>query len=225
MIGVDPIQDFQAVLQAAGGSSVTWAPVGSTLALTYTLSRSVDGGKTWSVVATFAHDLTAGNFDTATQLFTVSDGSGAPGVFYRLLASDGTNSRTKHFIVAPTLPLVHVFGFLVDPAGQQLHERDRVVLIEYLGDYPMHNIASLVGDTARNIGVAERMVRARANNEGLWQVELLQGIRARFSIPSIDFIRVTKLPEENGPFNLTDLPVLDDYPKPGYQRGAIARRK
>lgn len=216
---MESIVDFKVLLQDNEDALITWRPLRTELAHTFTLSRSSDG-VTWTPVATFANDYSLPQWDASSKRWSVTDAGGSEGDLYRLHVTDTYTETTEYGAYPALLQTATIFGYLyaLDGRASVLTQAQRVVKAELIGP-PLHSSATLRGRIKPNVGMASRTLETVADDAGFWKMTIAQGSRVLFSIPALDFVRLTEVPREAGLFNVMDLAVLEDYPRPAYHRG------
>jgi len=171
---------------------ITWLPNPEADIASYDLERSSDGS-TFAQLALIAHSLTNPSvYDSATGRFFYSDATGvAVTHYYRIRAIDAAGNYSAYTTIkqpsSPTPAVCVVFGTVVNADGTP--NTDVCVLGEVVSTKDSKD-----GQLVDEYGVTGDQVETFTNDEGFFELALLQGSTMILSIPKIDLKREICVP-------------------------------
>lgn len=195
----------------------------------FTLTKSVDKALTFSALTVITFDVNnSAVFDRATDSFFYDDVAANPGDIYKIVAtgSNGTSIPVFAIVPLPTPAACTIIGYVLDGFGES--DKHLNVVIETAGgpqsEIWMANPDGLVAQSNEALGItrADTVVQV---NQGMWQASLLQGSYARITIPALRFDWSFRVPKEEGPINIRDIPQLRGSSFDGLYPGTAGTRE
>jgi hypothetical protein len=192
-------------------NTLTWGYVASPAVTSWVITKSTDGGSTFSALATVAFSVTGANFNPQTQQFFYADAAGNPGDIYEVVAVGSAGTSLPVMLIAPPAApqLCKVIGYLKDPFGGV--DQNTVINVNSMGtkgERWVPSTAGLLSQAPMGLAVTPSHRRVYPDANGMWQVSLVYGAYCRVEIPSIDFSWTFEVPAKAGPINIRDLPQL-----------------
>lgn len=173
---------------------LTWAPNAEDDIASYQLERSTDA-ITFSALVTITHDLGDSLvYDSVNNVFFYEDPTGVANThYYRMRAVDSalnTSAYSAPRQVGPPDPaLCVVFGTVVDADGTpntNVQVRATILSAEDTKD------GQLVG----NLGVTATQIEAFTDDNGFFEITLLQGAKVMLAIPKIELDAEITVPSQ-----------------------------
>lgn len=192
---------------------ITWQADPSVTITSFTVIVSTDKGATFTTLATVTFNTASGapNYDQRLKQFFFVDSSGNPGNIYQVAAIGTNGTSIPEFVIAPpsSYPMCDIFGYVIDAFG----DVDTSIPIEVSsfgsrGEKWARNVGGIISQNPMGLGIAAVMRTIFPDNNGIWQISLIQGAFARVSIPILDFTWTFEVPANAGPINIRDLPQL-----------------
>lgn len=190
-------------------STYTWAlPPESESVTEFELEKSTDGGLTFAALATIPNDTTnAAVFNPDTCKFFYVDGSPVAGEIVRIAAENANGLGPWEYLHGPpAVPtLCNIYGAVLDMAtGKPVHGCQ--VLIEpiaaHLSSYQQNaGVASL---NAESVTVSRRALTIFTDAAGRWQIDLMQDLPVRISIPKVGVEQIFRVPKNVATLNFRD---------------------
>lgn len=175
----------------------------------FTIQRSIDGGRTFAALAVVVFDLNGANYDRATNRFRYRDLTGAPGYVYSVVVTGELGLSDPAFVVAPPAPapLCTVIGYTSHVGGAR--QKGLPVVVEYLGDRQDQRSVEMAGTIGMNkqAVVVGGTAQTQTDANGMWSIDLVQGARVLLTLPGV-YSHAFTVPKARGPVNVRDLPQI-----------------
>ncbi len=176
----------------------------------FVLTKSTDGGLEYDALATIPFNVSGANFDRATRTFFYIDAAGNPGDTYKIVAVGPLGSSEPSYIVAPpgTPAKCLVVGYALNGFGEA--DTKLAVHIETYGARGNwgYSPSGVVGQNPMALGVLQSSKIAYSDENGMWQVDLLQRTYARITIAKLSLDWAFEVPDREGPVNIRDIPLI-----------------
>lgn len=180
-------------------------------ATSFTLTKSVDGGRTFTALGTVAADTTGPNYEAKTRRFFYADGAGEAGHVYAITATGPLGVSDPTLLVAPAgePKKCLIIGYLRDVFGSvDEHSVIQVAAAQTSRGERWARQDGAVAASANALGVRSSVRNVYVDATGMFQVELVQGALVTITIHDMDYAVQFRVPEENGPVNIRDLRTL-----------------
>ena len=171
---------------------ITWSPNTEDDIASYELERSTDG-ILFTALVTITHDLSDPSvFNVPDQIFFFDDATGVANLhFYRLRAVDSAGNKSAFTApkqVGPPDPAICVvFGTIVNPDGTPNTDIEIKATVVSEKD-------SKDGQIVGGLGVTGKQVEAFTDDNGFFEIPLIQGSMVNLSIPKIELEREVQIP-------------------------------
>ena len=169
----------------------------------YELDRSTDG-IVFALLATITHDISDPLvFDSVNNVFFYDDATGVANThFYRLRALDtalNASAYTTPKQVGPPSPgLCSVFGTIVDLDGNP--NTDIQVVAEIVSEDETKD-----GQIVDTFGVTSNKIECFTDDNGFFEITLMQGAAVILDIPTIDLRKEIAIPTDKTVVDFRDL--------------------
>lgn len=192
-------------------STFFWTPDPTQTITSFTLTKSVNQGLSYSALATIPWDVAGANYNKQRKQFFYVDAGGAEGDIYQIVANGAFGVSEPLIIVAPPAEpdLCTIVGYCRDPFG--FVDRDvaiHVTAVGTPGERWASSPAGIVGQHHDALGIVSRKQVVYPDENGMWQVSLVRRIYAKVEIPALDFSWAFEVPQAAGPVNIRDIPQL-----------------
>lgn len=179
-------------------------------ASTYNIEKSVDKGKTYAPLGSFAASTTGPNYDARTKRFFFDDAAGNAGNVYSVTAVGALGVSDPTIIIAPPEPVKTclVVGYVRDLFGSV--DQSVMIAISSFGTRDEVWAASegIVGQAARGLGVKPSFRQVYVDENGMFQAELIRNCYAKITISDLQYELYFIVPNEPGPVNVRDIQAL-----------------
>ena len=200
----------------AGGMRILWDFDRSVPVTSFTLTKSTDKGLAYAALDVVSFDINGAAYLPGKKRFHYDDVAGDSGHLYKVIASGPYGAAAAVIGVAPPQAPSKclVIGYLLDGVGNV--DTQSPVIVETHGtngSYWTNNPSGVVAQNAQAQGIGYSRYEIYPDQTGLWQIPLVIGTVARVQIPSQELDWAFEVPNQEGPVNIRDLPLLSmaDY--------------
>lgn len=192
---------------------LTWYPDPAVIISLFNIFVSTDEGITFNLLAAVPFNTAPGapNYDQRLKQFSYTDSIGIPGNVYQVFAVGADGTSIPEYTIAPpsSFPLCTIYGYMIDAFGN-VDQNNEIICRSFgsRGEKWTHNVPGIVGQNPMSLGISDGYRTVFPDQNGLWQVAIIQGIYARIEIPALEFSWVFEVPKSIGPFNIRDVPQL-----------------
>ena len=191
----------------------TWEPsTDEDLPTDYQLDKSLDGGLTWTPLATVPHVIPGPDYSTVTGLFGYTDATPVVGEVVRIQAVDSGDSRASTFVYAhgaPALPeTIHIFGQVIDAVTgvprNNVEIRINTIAEESSTFLPSEGSTALPSNLGRPMLGHKYRARLYTDDFGNWSLDTLKDLPLAVEIPETGYTMRFRTPKDRDLLNIVD---------------------
>lgn len=198
-------------------AKITWGYDSSINITQFRVEKSTDKGASFLSIATVPFNTSGANYDKIAKNFFYNDLVGNPGDIYRIFVDGALGTSLPVYVIVPSAfpPVCSIFGYVFTSDGSVDREVEIKIKPFHLGGGKWaSNFSGITAHDPQAVGiVSSGPVSVYPDENGMWQVQLLQGIYVIVEISALEFEAAIQVPSTQGPVNICDINRLtgSDY--------------
>lgn len=187
---------------------LVWNPDPAIAITSFSLYRSDDKGRTYSLLATIAANYSGANYDKQNKRFFYEDAATSHGSIYKITVTGPSGTSDPAYLIAPpdSIPKCVIIGYIADAHGRPVAgEQVSVEAAGTKGSTWMRNPDGLVAENPEAQGVQIGRQTVYTDENGVWQVTVARKSIIRVNIPSLRVEKMMEVPDLEGPINFRDI--------------------